>query len=103
MSRIEQLQRMWDADQTDADIPYMIAQEHVSAGDHQASIAWFDRCLTLDAEYHYAYFHKARALDAIGHDEEAVIAASAGLARARVAGHQKAVDELAGLVEMLEG
>jgi tetratricopeptide (TPR) repeat protein len=103
MSRIEQLETMWRADQSDPDVPYMIAQEHASAGDHQKAVEWFDHCLRIDAEYHYAYFHKARALDALGLDEEALTTAKAGLARAKVAEDAKAADELGGLVEMLGG
>jgi tetratricopeptide (TPR) repeat protein len=101
MSRIEQLRRMWDADQTDADVPYMIAQEHASAGDHGEALTWYDRCLGIDPDYHYAYFHKARALEAMGRTDEAVTALRAGLEKARDAGAAKAADELAAFLAEL--
>lgn len=101
MSRIEKLSKMWDADQTDADVPYMIAQEHASAGGHAAAITWFDHCIRADPNYHYAYYHKARALEALGRTEEAAGVLREGLKRARDAGNAKAADELAAFLQDL--
>lgn len=99
MSRIEQLRRMWDADQTDPDVPYMIAQEHGTAGDHAEAITWYDHCLDVDPDYHYAYYHKARALEAMGRAGEAAGVLRDGLERARDAGNAKAADELAAYLQ----
>ncbi len=103
MSRLEQLRKMWDADRSDPDVPYMIAQEHAAGGDHAQAVEWFTTCLTSDEDYLYAYFHKARSLEELGKTEEAVVTAQAGLVRARVAEDQKATDELRTLVESLGG
>lgn len=94
MSRLEQLTRLHAADPTDADVPYMIAQEHAKAGDYGAAVEWYDRCLALDADYHYAYFHKARALESAGRAGDARNALTTGLERARAAGNTKASGEI---------
>lgn len=101
MSRMEQLHRMWEADQTDPDVPYMIAQEHATAKDHGQAITWYEHCLEVDPDYHYAYYHKARALEAMGREDEAVLVLREGLGRARDAGNAKATDELMAYLEDL--
>lgn len=82
------------ADPQDADAPYMIAQEHAKAGAHEESLAWYDSCLAIDAGYHYAYFHKARSLEALDRLDEARDALAAGVTRATEANDAKALAEL---------
>lgn len=101
MSRIEQLRKMWDADQADPDVPYMIAQEHGMTGDHAQAVTWYDHCLDIDPDYHYAYYHKARALEAMGRGADAAMVLRDGLERARDAANAKAADELAAYLEEL--
>jgi len=102
MSRLDQLYRLREADPADADVPYMIAQEQAKAGDAQASIDWYDRCLELDPDYLYAYFHKAKMLEA--RDELIIAAASLeeGLDRAKRAGNAKAIGELGEYLTQLQ-
>jgi tetratricopeptide (TPR) repeat protein len=101
MSRIEQLNKLWAADETDADVAYMLAQEHDKAGDADAALAWYDRCLSLDAGYHYAYFHKAKTLEAESRLDEARAVLREGLARANAAGDGKASGEIAAYLDEL--
>ena len=101
MSRLQKLQGLWDVDPSDPDVAYMIAQEHASAGDYAGAVSWYDRCLDLDPEYHYAYFHRARALEAIGRTDDAAATLRDGLERARDAGHRKATEEIAAYLESL--
>jgi tetratricopeptide (TPR) repeat protein len=61
MPTIEQLQRLYDADPSDPFAPYALAQEYAKQGDHAHAVEFYDRCLALDPDYLYAYFHKARA------------------------------------------
>ena len=56
MSRLDKLHKLREADPTDADVPYMIAQEVAKEGDHETAIEWYDRCIELDPNYLYAYF-----------------------------------------------
>lgn len=94
MNRLAQLERLHAADPTDADVMYMLAQEHASAGRTSDAIAWYDRCLTADAGYAYAHFHKAKALEAAGRAREIGPTLEAGLAAARRAGDAQAIREI---------
>jgi len=103
MSRIEELQRLYDADPQDADVLYMLAQEHEKLGDHRAAVSWYDRCLGVQPDYLYAYFHKAKSQESDEESAAALETARAGLERAKMLADEKASSELAGLVEELEG
>jgi tetratricopeptide (TPR) repeat protein len=91
------------ADPADADVLYMLAQEHARAGDQAQAQAWYDRCLSANSDYLYAYFHKARSQQAAGDIPGALATARTGHARARAKGDAKATNELAGLIDELEG
>ena len=66
---------------SDADVAYMIAQEYAKAGDQGAAVEWFDRCLAINSGYLYAYFHKARVLEAVEDIPAAVTALKIGVQR----------------------
>lgn len=102
MSRIAQLEKLYAVDPADADVMYMLAQEHARAGDHGRAVEWYDKCLDADGAYHYAYFHKARSREAAGDKPGAAATLRAGLARARGAGDAKAAGEIEGYLESLE-
>ncbi|MEM9084001.1 MAG: hypothetical protein AAGB34_10435 [Planctomycetota bacterium] len=102
MSRMEQLEKLRAADPSDADVPYMIAQEHVKAGDHAAAVTAYDDCLALDANYLYAYFHKARSLEAAGDSDGVAKTLREGLERAQQAGDQKAIGEIGQYLSEIE-
>ncbi len=103
MSRLDQLMKLHAVDATDADVPYMIAQEHANAGAYEEACAWYDTCIELDAGYHYAYFHKARAQQEAGDIAGARASLEAGLERARADANQKAVNEISGYIAELAG
>ncbi len=102
MPSVEQLERLEALDPKDPFIPYARALEHAKAGDHDSAIAAFDRCLTLDADYLYAYFHKARSLEAEGRIDDAKQTLTQGAERAAAAGDAKASSEIAGFLHALE-
>lgn len=101
MSRLAQLEKLLAADPTDADVLYMVAQEHAKAGDHGKAVEWYDRCLAASPTYHYAYFHKARSQEAMGDLAAAAGTVAAGLESATRAGDSKAQGELAGYLDQL--
>ncbi len=103
MSRLEQLHKLRAADPADADVPYMIAQEHAKTGEHAEAVRWFDECLSADPAYHYAYFHKARSLEAAGDVDDARATLRDGFERARDAGDDKAAGELSEYLASLGG
>lgn len=94
MSRLDQLMKIRDVDPEDADVAYMIAQEHAKAGDHDEAIAWYDRCLEMDGSYHYAYFHKARSQEARDDSAGAASTLELGLDAAKRDQHAKAMSEI---------
>jgi tetratricopeptide (TPR) repeat protein len=103
MSRMDQLQKLHAADPADADVLYMLAQEHAKAGDYRSAIAWYDRCLGADPNYLYGYFHKARAQQSAEDEAGAIQTLRTGLAAARAARDAKASSEIAGFLDELEG
>lgn len=100
---MEQLQKLHAADPSDADVLYMLAQEHAKAGRYDEAVAWYDRCLEADASYHYAFYHKARAQQSAGDDAGAIATLKAGFARARSAGDAKATSEIGAFLDELGG
>ena len=92
--RLTKLQQLFDADPTDADLPYMIAVEHANAGRTRDAIDWLDRALAVDANHLYAYYQKAKALSELGDADAARTAADEGIRRAAAARHDKALNEL---------
>lgn len=103
MSRLQQLRKLHELDPADADVLYMLAQEHAKAGRHDEAIAWYDRCLAADGSYCYAYFHKARSFEARGDTEGATRTLREGLEASRERGDAKAAGEIEGYLHTLGG
>ena len=103
MTRIDQLSTLLDADPNDADVLYMLAQEHAKGGDVAASVEHYNRCIAIDPAYHYAYYHKARALESNDDQAAAIETLQAGLTQARADGADKAISEIQEYLASLEG
>jgi tetratricopeptide (TPR) repeat protein len=101
MPSIEQLEKLLAADPADPFVLYGLAQEHAKRGDHARAIDFYDRCLASDSGYCYAYFHKARTLQAAGRAAEAIETLKAGAQAARRAGDQHALAEITGYLDEL--
>lgn len=99
---MEQLQKLLTLDDADADLHYMVAQEHSSAGRTDDAVRHFDRCLELDAGYLYAHYHKARALEDADRKPEAIATLRAGLLAATQRGDVKAQSEMRSYLDALE-
>lgn len=94
MSRLDKLMTLHDSDPDDADVSYMIAQEHAKSGAHDEALAWYDRCLARDASYHYAYFHKARSMQVLEDNDGARTTLEEGLGVATRDQNAKAMSEI---------
>lgn len=103
MSRMAQLHKLHASDPADADVLYMLAQEHAKCGQYAEAIAWYDRCISVDGQYLYAYYHKARAQQSADDESGAIATLRGGLTRARAAGDAKATSELASFLDELGG
>lgn len=95
MDRIAQLEKLLAAEPSDTFVLYSLGQEHAKAGRHEEAVAWYEKCLEADAGEHYAYYHMARSLEAMGEEGRAMDVLTTGLERARADGNQKAAGELA--------
>jgi len=102
MSRIQQLKKLLDLDEQDSDVLYMLAQEHAKQGEYDAAVDWYDRCLDAERTHCYAYFHKAKALQAKGDTPEARRTLEDGVQAAREVEDDKAIAELAEYLRQLE-
>lgn len=102
MPTIAQLERLLAADPEDTFVLYCLAQEHAKAGSHDDAIVYYDRCLAADEAYCYAYFHKARSLEALGRRGDAAETLRTGLAVSQRVGDQKAIGEIGGYLTELE-
>ncbi|MEM1186409.1 MAG: tetratricopeptide repeat protein [Planctomycetota bacterium] len=101
MPSIAQLEKLLSVDPEDTFVLYGLAQEHAKAGDHAKAVEHYDRCLAVDEAYCYAYFHKARSLEAMGEPEAASETLRAGLLVAQRTGDAKATSEIAGYLSEL--
>jgi tetratricopeptide (TPR) repeat protein len=96
MPTISQLERLLAAEPGDAFLLYALAQEQAKAGRHGEAVASYDRCLSIDADACYAYFHKARSQETLGDQAGAVLTLRTGLEAARRTGDAKAAGEISG-------
>lgn len=102
--RLDQLMKLYAADEKDPFLTYGIAMEHSKVGRFDEAIAWFDRTLVLDAHYCYAYYQKAIALQHRAGDGDIDAARDViqqGIGAARSSGDGKALGELEELLGML--
>ncbi len=102
MPSLEQLEKLLAADPGDAFVLYAIAQEHAKAGAFGRAVEYYDRAIEVAPDDGYTYFHKARALGAMGRTHEQVAALKAGLEAARRSQDGKAAGELQGALDELE-
>jgi len=102
MERISQLKQLLELDDQDADVMYMLGQEHNRAGRFDEAADWYDRCIQTDPSHTYAYFHKARALESKGDVEAAKSTLRDGLAAAEEADDEKALEEIGVYLSQLE-
>ena len=104
MPSLEQLEKLLAADPGDAFLLYGLAQEHAKQGEaagQARAVEYYDRCLAVDPGYCYAYYHKARTLEAMGKQEAAVATLRAGLKVAKETGDSHAASEISALLDEL--
>lgn len=101
MPSIADLERLLAADPDDAFVIYGIAQEHAKAGQFGRAVEFYDRCLAVDPAYVYAYFHKARSLEALGRVEDAKATLAHGVDMARSTDDGHAMTELSAYLDEL--
>lgn len=100
--RISKLLKLLEADPNDAFCLYGLAQEHAKTGRYDEALRFYDRTLAADPNYLYAYFHKARAQEAVGRRSDAQMTLREGLKRAQAVQDGKALNEMSEYLWSLE-
>ena len=100
--RIRQLERLLLVEPDDPFRLHSLALEHLKRGERERALEYFDRTIGADADYCYAYYHKARAQESAGARQDAADTLRLGLARAEGSGDRKAAAEIALYLESLE-
>lgn len=101
MPTVAQLQALLAKDQNDTFILYGLAAEYAKLGQLDPAITHFDRCLAVDPDYLYAYYHKAKLLSEHDRLPEAIATLNTGIARAKAARDAKALSEMSALLDGL--
>ena len=99
--RISQLKGLLESDPEDTFCLYGLAMEYAKSESHEEALPWFDRTLEVDPTYLYAYYHKARSLEALGRVGEAEETLRTGLDAATESGDAKAAGELRAYLDVL--
>jgi tetratricopeptide (TPR) repeat protein len=102
MPSLDQLHTLLAADPQDPFILYGLAQEHARLKDFPKALDFYDRCLAADPRYCYAYFHKARALEALGRPADAAATLREGQKAAKAAGDTHALAEISAYLDEIE-
>lgn len=100
--RLRSLHKLLAQDPADGFVLYGIAQECAKLGRHDEAAGWYDRASAADPKQCYAFFHKAKSLEALGRRDDAMAALRDGLARARAVGDRKAASEIEGYLDEFE-
>jgi predicted Zn-dependent protease len=101
-SRKEQLEAMLADEPNDPLLRYMLAMEHVSAGDDAGAVDCFRDLLARAADYVPGYMQFGQALCRTGKIAEAREVWQRGIIHAQRQGNDHAAGEMQGMVESLE-
>lgn len=101
MSRIDALTGMLERDPDNSRFRYMLAMEHVNAGDLEKAAAQFNEILSRDSLYSAAYFHGGQTLEKLGRTDEARALYLRGIEATSRNGDTHTRSELQGALDML--
>jgi cytochrome c-type biogenesis protein CcmH/NrfG len=101
-SRKQQIEEMLALEPSDVELRYMLAMEHVSAGDDAAAVRVFEELVRLAPGYPPGYHQGARALVRLNRIKEARTLLERGIPVALQQGNQHAAGEMQELLNGLE-
>lgn len=101
--RLEKLRRLLELEPDDPFCLYALAQEYAKAESHEVAIGYFDRVIAVEPAHGYAYYHKARSLEAMGRPDEARDTLRRGMRAVSPAADAKAHRELQEYLQSLGG
>lgn len=102
MPKIEQLESLRAASPDDPFLMYGLAMAYAKADRHEDALGWYDRCLGVNPQDCYAYYHKARSLEALERLDDAAVVLRDGIERAKAQGEAHAEMELRVFLEEFE-
>ena len=100
--RLDKLLALLAAEPDDGFVLYGLAQECQKLGRLADAVGFYDRTIVADPKQCYAFFHKAKALEALGWRGDAMATLRQGLAQARAVGDFKAANEIEGYLDEVE-
>jgi Flp pilus assembly protein TadD len=101
-SRKEQIEAMLRDMPDDVELRYMLAMEHISAGDDTGAVAVFRDIIARAPDYPPAYHMAGRTLQRLGRLDEARSLLNDGIPRALKQGNSHAAGEMQELLESLD-
>jgi len=101
-TRRQQLEAMLEHEPKDAELRYMLAMEHVSAGEDAAAVQHFGEAIAMAPGYAPAYHMAARALVRLNRIVEAKAMLERGIVAAEGAANFHAAGEMQELLQSLE-
>jgi thioredoxin-like negative regulator of GroEL len=100
-TRQQQIEEMLAEDPNDLFLRYGLAMEHVSQGDDEGAVRYFQDLLAVDANYVPAYMQLSQALIRRGRIPEAREQLGRGITVARQQGDGHAAEEMQGFLASL--
>jgi tetratricopeptide (TPR) repeat protein len=100
--KLAALEAMLAKQPADPFLLYGIAMEHKKRNQLAQAIDYFDRCISADPNYCYAYFQRAQVQEQTGDVEGAKTTYRRGIEAANKAGDAHAREELAGALSALD-
>src|SRR5258708_30001250 len=101
-NRREMIEAMLAETPNDPELRYMLAMEHVSAGDDVAAVGCFQQLIGAAPNYPPAYHQGGRALQRLNRVSEARSLLQQGIPIAQKQGDQHAAGEMTELLQSLE-
>jgi cytochrome c-type biogenesis protein CcmH/NrfG len=101
-SRREMIEEMLAETPNDPELRYMLAMEHVSAGDDTGAVRCFEELIAVTPSYPPAYHQAGRALQRLNRSAEGRAMLQRGIPVAQKLGDHHAAGEMAELLATLE-
>jgi Tfp pilus assembly protein PilF len=101
MDRIEKLKELLSKSPADSFLQHALALEYIKAGDDQPARILFEEILTREPSYVGSYYHLSKLLERNGQKEVAIKWYEKGMAEAKKAGDNHALNELRAAYEEL--
>jgi hypothetical protein len=101
-TRRERIEAMLVETPDDLELRYMLAMEHISAGDDVGAVRCFEELMALAPNYPPAYHQAGRALQRLGRGAEARAVLSRGIPVAQKQGDHHAAGEMTELLQTFE-